>query len=101
MNFNEEMERIFPNGFSVRDEANALTCMCFRNGPLEDLHAGKHSETLEDPSYSRITDPEMKELMIYASRKLEELLLLKESDPRKYLSVVIKQAYMYTQGWER
>jgi hypothetical protein len=29
--------------FTVRDEANALTAYAFRNGFLEDLHAGKSS----------------------------------------------------------
>jgi hypothetical protein len=27
-------------GFTLRDEANALTAFAFRNGFLEDLHAG-------------------------------------------------------------
>ena len=33
--------RAFPDGFTLRDEANAIVAVAFRNGPLEDLHAGK------------------------------------------------------------
>ena len=69
---------------SVREEANALTCIAFRNGYIEDLHAGKYSELLETPGLSRITDTEMKKLMIGASAKLAELLAMKENDPAEY-----------------
>ena len=43
--------RVFPEGFTVRDEANAIVAMAFRNGPIEDLHAGKASELLSDPEH--------------------------------------------------
>ena len=56
----------------------------FRNGPLEDLHAGKYSPALEDPAVSRITDDEMKTLLVSACRQLEELLKLKDEDPDQY-----------------
>ena len=66
---------------TIREEANALTCCAFRNGYIEELHAGKHSELLATPGRSRITDAEMKKLMIGASAKLAELLALKETNP--------------------
>ena len=101
--FNDEdwINRNFPGGFTVRDEANALTALCFRNGPIENLHAGKYSELLENPSYSRITDGEMKKLMISASSQLAGLLLLKETEPEKYWEYIKHSAQIYTQGWER
>jgi len=74
------MERKWTN----REEANALTCIAFRNGYIEELHAGKQSELLENPELSRITNAEMKRLMIGASSKLAELLAMKETDPDKY-----------------
>lgn len=43
-------ERRFPNGFTIRDEANALVAAAFRNGPIENLHAGEWSELLENTS---------------------------------------------------
>ena len=69
------------NEFTVRDEANALTAYAFRNGFLEDLHAGKSSPLLEQPGYSRISDEEMRKLMIEASAKLAEMLRLKREEP--------------------
>ena len=69
---------------TISEEANALTCCAFRNGYIEDLHAGKHSELLEQPGLSRITDAEMKKLMIGASAKLAELLAMKQTDPNEY-----------------
>jgi hypothetical protein len=52
----ELSEKHFPGGFTVRDEANALTAFAFRNGPLEDLHVGQSSPLLDNPSLSRITN---------------------------------------------
>ena len=69
---------------TIREEANALTCCAFRNGYIEHLHAGKHSAFLETPGLSRITDDEMKKIMIGASAKLSELLALKEANPAEY-----------------
>ena len=87
--------------FTVREEANALTCIAFRNGFIEDLHAGKHSELLETPGLSRITDEEMKKLMIEASAKLAQLLALKESDPEKYWLQIRFFNQTYCKNWEK
>lgn len=86
--------------FTVRDEANALTALAFRNGPLEALHAGKQSSELEDPEISRITNDEMKTLMINASQRLAELLHLRDADPTAYAKE-IELGCRYTQGWVR
>jgi hypothetical protein len=61
--------------FTVREEANALILGALRNGYLEDLHAAP---------MSRITDKEMKKLMIETTAMLEWLLELKEKDPEEY-----------------
>ena len=97
----ELREMHFPGGFTVRDEANALTAFAFRNGPLEDLHAGRSSPLTHDPSLSRITDEEMKHLMITASEKLASMLALKERDPEKYKSIIVAYNIMYCSSWER
>jgi hypothetical protein len=86
---------------TIREEANALTCCAFRNGYIEDLHAGKHSELLEKPGLSRITDAEMKKLMIGASAKLAELLTMKENDPDKYWKQMIFFHKNYCGRWEK
>ena len=76
--------QLFPDGFTLRDEANAITAMAFRNGPIEDLHAGKSSELLSNPELSRITDEEMKTVMVNACEHVAKLLELKETDPEGY-----------------
>jgi len=91
----------FPDGLTIRDEANALVAWAFRNGPLEDLHAGQHSELLDDPTLSRITDEEMKTLMISACRQLAGLLEMKLNDPAKYEQEIKSYNVRYCRGWER
>jgi len=97
----EVFRQYFPGGLTIRDEANALVACAFRNGPLEDLHAGKHSELIADKSLSRITDEEMKALMINACQKMEELLRLKESNPGEYYTFIAQYAWRYCRRWER
>ena len=69
---------------SRREEANAITCWAFRNEYIEHLHAGESSKLLENDSLSRITDSEMKKLMIETSEKMEKILDLKVNDPEEY-----------------
>ncbi|MGO9116156.1 MAG: hypothetical protein ACLQPD_00945 [Desulfomonilaceae bacterium] len=80
----EVAQKRWPDGFKLRDEANVIVAYALRNGPIEDLHAGKPSKLFEDESFSRITDEEMKRLMIYASRRIEMLLRLKKNSPAEY-----------------
>ncbi|MEM6260754.1 MAG: hypothetical protein AAGI37_21105 [Planctomycetota bacterium] len=87
--------------FTLRDEANALVAKAFRNGPLEDLHAGEHSELLNNSSLSRITDPEMKTLMLSACRILASMLQMKEEQPEQYDQEIRRYAAMYCKDWER
>ena len=86
---------------TVREEANALICCAVRNGFLEELHAGKHSQLLETPGLSRITDDEMKKLMIGASAKLAELLAMKDSNPDKYWHTIRRFNETYCKNWAR
>jgi DNA-binding GntR family transcriptional regulator len=87
--------------WTIREEANALTCIAFRNGFLEELHSGKHSELLEKPELSRITDSEMKKLMIGASAKLAELLTMKETDSKKYWYQVSYFNETFCKNWDK
>ena len=92
---------VMKHTWTYREEANALTCCAFRNGYIEELHAGKHSELLEKPELSRITDAEMKKLMIGASTKLAELLTIKEADPDKYWRLIEHFNEAYCRRWEK
>lgn len=89
-------------GITVREEANALTALAFRNGFIEQLHAGRHHEVLDDPEISRITDDEMKALMIQASEQLARLLHLRETDPegyRKQIEFGARYCYKWDKTW--
>jgi hypothetical protein len=95
------MRGIMPRPLTIREEANALTCCAFRNSSLEDLHAGKYSELLEKPELSRITDAEMRKLMIEISAKLAELLELKETNPDTYWKRLKHFNEAYCRRWEK
>ena len=86
---------------TIREEANALTCCAFSNGYIEELHAGKHSPLLETPRLSRITDAEMKKLMIGASAQLAELLGMKETNPDEYWRQMMFFNKNYCYAWEK
>lgn len=86
---------------SIREEANALTCLAFRNGYIEELHAGKYSELLERQELSRITDAEMKKLMIQSSAALAKILELKETDPEAYWRKIKKFHDAYCRHWDK
>ena len=95
------LEKRFPDGFTLRDEANAIVAYAFRNGPIEDLHAGEPSQLLEDPRLSRITDDEMKNLMLNACEAVEQFLQEKEADPDVYQLKMIQCNLLYCRGWDR
>lgn len=95
------LSQAFPNGFTIRDEANALTAFAFRNGSLEDLHSGESSPLIKNPKWSRITDTEMKALMIEASEKIARILEKRKSDPKTYRNFVQAYAFMYCRAWKR
>jgi hypothetical protein len=97
----DTFERAFPDGFARRDEANAIVAFAFRNTSLEDLHAGKKSDLLNDDSYSRITEAEMKALMIQACEKMESLLQMKEEHPEQYRKFIQTYGMSYCSGWNR
>jgi hypothetical protein len=95
------LDEAFPGGFDERDEANAVIAMCVRNGPLEDLHAGRYSLLLEDQSLSRLRDDEMKVLMIHATRVLAALLRVRAKDPVLYRRWMRSYGSAYCYNWER
>jgi hypothetical protein len=85
---------------TIREEANAITVWAFRNGYIEELHAGKHSELLETPGLSRITNDEMKKLNIGISSKIAEILTLRDTNPTEYWKK-IAFFHRYCANWEK
>lgn len=88
-------------GLTVRDEANALIVGAVRNDDLfEHLHSGRWDRVLDDPGVSRISNVEMKRLMIRFSAALAWLLDLRDSDPDEYRRQVTFFRG-FTPDWER
>ena len=75
----------FPLNSELAEEAKAIVVLAFRNGPIEDLHAGKPCPTCSrDASYSRISNAEMKHIMKNAVDRVYSVLWLKENKPTAY-----------------
>jgi hypothetical protein len=85
----------------LRDEANAIVACAFRNGPIEDLHAGKASELLEDPELSRITDAEMRTIMLAVCQAVEKLPRLKQKGPDRYHLMLMQHNLRCCGRWDR
>lgn len=79
-----------PAEFTLRDEANAICAYAFRNGPIEDIHAD-----------GRISDEEMKYLMIRACESLSKLLAMKQATPAEYDAFIRDYGRKYCYRWER
>lgn len=72
----------------------------FRNGPIEDVHAGKNCPTCHgDSQFSDITQAEMRRIMKAAVDRLYTSLLLKEHDQVKY-EELLKLGERYTARWD-
>jgi len=81
-------------------EAKALVALAFRNGPIENLHAGKPCAVCSGKSdISHISDEEMKLLMKSAVDALYRLLWMREHDPRSY-DEQLALGRRYTLHWD-
>jgi hypothetical protein len=66
-------------------EARSIVALAFRNGPIENLHAGRRCPACDGkPGFSRISDAEMKAIMQNAVNRVYRLLCLKAADPDGY-----------------
>ena len=81
-------------------EAKMIVSLAFRNGPIEDLYAGKPCPTCRaDSGYSRISDEEMKGIMKTAVNTVYSLLWKNENDGEAYADSLVLGA-RYTQRWD-
>lgn len=88
------------NRREIAREAKAIVVLAFRNGPIEDLHAGQPCPRCSGRNeFSRITDEEMKLIVKNAVDHIYALLLLKEEDPVEYESR-IRFGDRYTSKWD-
>lgn len=81
-------------------ETKSLVALAFRNGPIEDVHAGRECPSCaRKAEYSHITEAEMKNIMKNAVDTLYKLLWMKENDPEKY-AASIELGSRYTHSWD-
>ena len=81
-------------------EAKAIVALAFRNGPIENVHAGRLCPVCEGQAgFSRITDEEMKLIMKSAVDRVYELLCLRADNPAAYESR-IRFGAQYTTRWD-
>ena len=81
-------------------EAKSIVALAFRNGPIEELHAGRECPTCAGNSeYSHITDAEMENINKQAVNALYKLLWLKQNDPQKY-QAQLEFGKRYTRFWD-
>lgn len=81
-------------------EAKAIVVLAFRNGPIEDVHAGQHCPTCAGKSeYSHITDGEMKRIMKRAVNMVYTLLSLKVHESERY-ERLIHFGNLHAHSWD-
>lgn len=85
---------------SVAREAKAIVAIAFRNGQIEDIHAGKPCPVCDGRSeYSHITDEEMKHIMKTAVDRIFTLLVLRKENRRAY-AALLEFGALYTRSWD-
>jgi hypothetical protein len=88
------------NRSAVAREAKAIVVLAFRNGPIEDVHAGKPCPTCDgDPEYSHITQEEMRRIMKTAVDRIYTMLLMKQGDAAAYEALLARGA-RFTIAWD-
>jgi hypothetical protein len=85
----------------IAREARAIVALAFRNGPIEDIHAGQQCPTCAGcAGLSRITDDEMRAIIKHAVNHVYQLLVLRDEDPVEYESK-IQYGERYTARWDK
>src|SRR6202140_318767 len=81
-------------------EAKALVALAFRNGPIEDLHAGRQCKVCSgNREISHISDEEMKAIMKSAVNTLYRLLWQRDCDPDAY-NEKLRLGQRFTLHWD-
>lgn len=90
-----------PEDFSgIAREAKALVALAFRNGPIENVHAGEACPTCYGKQeYSHITQAEMRQIMKAAVDRLYTFLVLKQRDHAAY-ETLLQFGERYTTAWD-
>lgn len=93
-------KRRLPLDPELASEAKSLVALAFRNGPIENVHAGIECPTCTGKSeYSHITQGEMKKIVKNAVDTVYRLLWMKTNDPENY-EASIELGNRYTRYWD-
>jgi hypothetical protein len=85
---------------AIANEAKAIVAVAFRNGPIENVHAGKPCPTCDgDIEYSHITQEEMKDIMKTAVSRVYIFLMMRDNNRRAYAANVMA-GNLYTGDWD-
>ena len=88
-----------PEG-ELERETKGIVLLAFRNGPIEDVHAGRPCpECASKPGTSKITDEEMKRIMKTAVNRVWTLLRMREENPGEY-ERLLQWASLQTRDWD-
>lgn len=88
------------NADPLSSEAKALVALAFRNGPIENVHAGFECPTCSGRSgYSRITQSEMKDIMKTAVNRVYTLLVFKRAKPDEF-EALMRFGSLFTRRWD-
>ncbi len=81
-------------------EAKGIVLLAFRNGPIEDVHAGRLCpECAGKPGVSRVTDQEMKGIMKAAVDRVWTLFRMRGEEPAEY-ERLLQWASLQTRRWD-
>jgi hypothetical protein len=81
-------------------EAKSIVALAFRNGPIEDVHAGTVCTLYNgSPEYSRVTDDEMRAMMKSAVNAVYKLLWNRDHDAEAYRKS-IEYGLRFTSRWD-
>ncbi len=96
----KKSSKVLESSSRMAREAKALVALAFRNGPIEDVHAGKVCPTCHGKAkYSHITQGEMRQIMKAGVDRVYTFLVLKERDPKAY-EVLLTLGERYTAAWD-
>jgi hypothetical protein len=93
-------KRRFVIDLLLAKEAKSIVAHAFRNGPIENIHAGINCPTCAGKEkYSHITQTEMKSIMKNAVDKMYTMLWLRTHEPDKY-RVLLECGALFTGQWD-
>ncbi|WP_299429014.1 hypothetical protein [uncultured Meiothermus sp.] len=87
------------DAIAVRREANYAVLTAYRNGPVEDYHAGDWSRGTEVPGYLRLTAAEASRLAGETASRLARHLALRERVSREGFRGLLKASWFFPRDW--